>query len=76
MADSMFFGSDNPNSIYNPNNAAGAADAGTEDDKVEFIKATLAKLTPEQTKEIHNILLQDPLLKDVPPAADSETVSR
>jgi hypothetical protein len=46
------------------------------DDKLEYIKSILAKLTPEQTKEIHRILLQDPLLKDVPPAADSETISR
>lgn len=57
-------------------NFEGAAVSFNEEDKLDFIKSTLAKLSPEQTQEIHKILLQDPLLKDVPPSADSETISR
>jgi len=55
---------------------ASATPGVAEEDKLDYIKAILAKLSPEQTKEIHKILLQDPLLKDVPPSADSETISR
>jgi hypothetical protein len=48
-----------------------------EDDKQqEFITTNLPRLSLSQLREIHAILAQDSLLKDVPPSADGETVSR
>lgn len=48
----------------------------SEEEQQEFVGKHIKLLSLQQLKEVHALMTKDPLLTDVPPSADSETVSR